>query len=197
MLTDLYVFGDSRLHRASPALKIGGLAVLCTSLFVVEGWPSTAAAGVLVLLGYWLAGLSFRHVWISMRPAFWILAAIFAVQVYQSGWSMGGFVVARLAVLILAASLVTLTTKTSEFIDGIVSALKYAPSWIPKERIALSIALCLRFIPMIRQIFEEVRQAQRARGLDRSVKALIVPLIVRALKKSDDIANAIYSRSFR
>ncbi len=196
MLTDLYVFSDSPLHRASPALKIGGLAVLCTILFVVEGWPTTAAAGALVFLGYWLAGLSFRHAWIVTRPALWVLAAILLVQVYQSGWATGLFVVARLMVLILAASLVTATTRTSEFIDGISRALKYAPSWVPKERIALSIALCLRFIPMIRQIFDEIRQAQRARGLDRNFKALLVPLIVRALKRSDDIASAIYARSF-
>ena len=196
MLTDLYVFGDSPLHRARPAIKIAALVFLCTGLFVVEGWASVAVAGPMVISGFAVAGLKPGHAFASLRPAFWVLAAIFAVQAYVTDLVFAGFVVARFAVLILAAALITLTTKTSEFIGGILSALRYAPAWVPKEQIALAISLCLRFIPLVRSLLNEIRQAQRARGLDHNLTALLVPLVVRTLKTADEVAQAIYSRSF-
>lgn len=196
MLTDLYVPGESPLHRARPAAKILALFVICTALFVFEGWPSLIIGAILVTAGFVTAGLSARHALASLKPALWVLAAIFAVQLYLEDLALAGFVVGRFAVLILAASLVTLTTTASEFVDGIHASLKYAPGWVPKARIALAISLCFRFIPLIRTVLGEVRQAQRARGLDRNPFALLVPLIVRTLKTADEVSEAIYARSF-
>lgn len=196
MLTDLYVFGDSPLHRARPAIKIVALVILCTSLFIVEGWPSVAVGGAMVISGFTLAGLKPRHALVSLRPALWILAAIFIVQAFLVDALFASFVVARFIILILAAALVTLTTKASEFVDGIQSALQYAPRRVPTARIALAISLCLRFIPLVRSVRAEVREAQYARGMDRNLTALLVPLIVRMLKTADEVSQAIYSRSF-
>ncbi|MEG9884339.1 MAG: energy-coupling factor transporter transmembrane protein EcfT [Hyphomicrobiales bacterium] len=196
MLTDLYVFGDSIVHRSRPAIKLALLVMLCTALFVVEGWPSVIVAATLVIIGFALAGLAPRHAFASLRPALWILAAIFVVQAALSDMVFAGFVVARFIALILAAALVTLTTKTSELVDGMEAALEYAPGRFHKERIALAISLCLRFIPLVRSVLDEVRQAQEARGLERNLTALLVPLIVRTLKTADEVSQAIYSRSF-
>lgn len=196
MLTGLHVPGDSPLHRARPAAKIVALIVICTALFVFEGWPSLILGAVLVAAGFVTASLTARHALTSLKPALWILAAIFAVQLYLNDLALAGFVIGRFAVLILAASLVTLTTTASEFVDGIRSSLKYAPEWVPKARIALAISLCLRFIPLLKTVLDEVRQAQRARGLDRNALALLVPLIIRTLKTADEVSEAIYARSF-
>lgn len=196
MVGGTYVFGDSPLHRTRPLVKIASLAVFCTGLFVVEGWGTVIAGGTLVGAGFVVAGLHLRHAAHALRPVFWILAAIFAVQIWLAGPLVAGFVVARFAVLILAAALVTLTTTTGEFVAGIEAALKHAPRWVPKERIALAISLALRFIPLVGSILDEVRQAQRARGHERNLTALLVPLVVRTLKTADDMARAIQSRSF-
>jgi biotin transport system permease protein len=196
MLTGLYVPGESLLHRARPVTKILALIAICTALFVFEGWPSLIIGAVLVAAGFLAARLGARHALTSLRPALWILAAIFAVQLYLNDPALAGFVVGRFAVLILAASLVTLTTTAGEFVDGIHASLKYAPDWVPKARIALAISLCIRFIPLVRTVLDDVRQAQRARGLDRNALALLVPMIVRTLKTADEVSEAIYARSF-
>lgn len=196
MLTDLYLAGNSPVHQVRPVIKIAALVALCTSLFAFEGWGSLLTSAALVAAGFALAGLKPRHAWHSLRPALWVLAAIFVVQLYLAGPPLAAFVVGRFAVLILAAALVTLTTTTSQFVDGIGAALKHTPEWVPKAKIALAISLCIRFIPMIRHVFAEVRQAQHARGLERNFLALLVPLVVRTLKSADEISLAIQSRSF-
>lgn len=195
MLSELYVPGHSPLHRAHPAFKLALLLVYCTTLFAVTH-PVTLGIGAgLVGIGYALGGLKPQHAWLALRPAIYVLAIIFAVQLWLQDLSFATYIVLRFVCLLLAASLVTYTTKASEFIDGIMAALRYAPVWVPKAKIALAMSLVWRFIPMVRGVFDEVREAQSARGLGRNMTALFVPIIVRTLKSADEMAEAIQARS--
>lgn len=195
MLAELYVPGTSPLHRTPPQYMVLGLAVFCTALFLFDGWVMLAIAAALVLLAYLFAGLRPRHAIASLRPVAWVLAIIFVAHVLMNDATHAAFVVARFILMILAASVVTLTTRTSEFVEGIRSLLKYAPSWVPKDRIALAITLTIRFIPAVRKTLAQVRMAQRARGLERSLTATLVPLVVNTLKSADQIAAALEART--
>lgn len=195
MIAESYISGNSVLHRAPPALKIVGLAAYCTIVFMFESWQPLAIAGLLLLCGYGMAGSGWRQIFQGIRPAIPVLAAVFLFQWLTADLSLAGFILIRFACLILAAHLVTTTTRSGEFVDGIMRLLRSAPRWVPAAQIALSVSLALRFIPVIRAIFNEVRMAQRARGLDKSLLALLVPLMVRTLKSGDQIADAIRARS--
>ncbi len=195
MLAELYVPGNSPLHRTPPQYMVLGLAVFCTLLFLYSGWGVLASAAGLVLIAFLIAGLRLRHAVAALRPLVWVLAFIFTVHVLTTDIIQAAFVIARFMVMILAASVVTLTTRTSEFVDGIRALLKYAPSWVPTDRIALAIALTIRFIPSVRQTLAEVRMAQKARGLERSLTATLVPLVVQTLKTADQVSEALEARS--
>lgn len=195
MLAELYASGDSPLHRTPPQYMLLGLAVFCTVLFLFNMWSVLAVAAVLVLAAYVIAGLRLHHAVAALRPVLWVLAFIFAIHVLTTDITQAAFVVARFILMILAASVVTLTTRTSEFVDGIRAMLKYAPSWIPTDRIALAIALTIRFIPSVRMTLAEVRMAQKARGLERNLTATFVPLVVRTLKTADQVSEALEARS--
>lgn len=195
MLIDQYVFGDSPIHRAPPGVKLLALVAFCSLNFIFPGWTSLAISSTILIAGYWLSGVGARCALECMRPALWILGVVFIAQLVLDGVESASFVVARFCLLILGASLVTMTTKTSEFVEGILAGLRHAPSWFPSDQIALAFSLVLRFIPLVRVTLEEVRMAQRARGLDRDIKAIIVPLVVRTLKTGDQIAEAIQART--
>jgi biotin transport system permease protein len=195
MLTDLYIPGDSALHRARPAWKLALLFAYCTAIFVVTHPVMLGAGLVLVALGYGIAGLTARDALTAIRPALFVLAIIFAAQLWLENLGMAIYVTLRLMALLMAAALVTYTTRASEFTEGILALLSRAPKWVPKDKIALAMSLVWRFIPMIRAQFDEVREAQRARGLERNMLALVVPLVVRTLKTADEVAEAITARS--
>lgn len=195
MLTELYLGGASPLHRARPGLKIPALAVFCTSLFLISTWPILILGMCFVGLGYGAAKVPVAVAWRALRPALWVMIAIFAVQIYLADLVTGLFVTLRLSTMILAASLVTLTTRSSELIDGIQSGLSRAPEWVPARQIALALALALRFIPIVRQVLADVTEAQAARGMDRNLRAILVPLTVRLLKMADEMALAIDART--
>lgn len=195
MLTGLHVPGTSRLHRAAPATKLVGLAILCSAVLVVDSPSVLAGAALLVAVLWAIAGLPPRLAAASLRPALWVLALVFAVQFWLAGGVAAALVTARFAILILAASLVTLTTSAAAFLDGFKALLARAPAFVPADDIALALSLALRFIPLVRDVAAEVRQAQAARGLDGDVLALVVPTLVRTLKTADEMAAAIQARS--
>ncbi|MBO9472922.1 energy-coupling factor transporter transmembrane protein EcfT [Shimia sp. R10_1] len=197
-MLDLYSPGHSPLHRMRPSLKMGALMVGATLLMINQSLPITVAAALAILALYPLAQLTLKQAFAQVRPLLWIFVLFFAVQWYFSGLTLATYVVLRLAALILLASLVTLTTRSSDMIDTMTRALRLLrPLGVNPAKVSLAISLALRFIPVLAQIMTEVREAQKARGLERSVIAVAMPMAIRAIKMADDISDAIDSRGYR
>jgi len=197
-MLDLYTPGTSMLHRMSPGPKMAALAIAATALFLQESLLVTALAVVAILALYRVANIPMKTALAQIRPLMWIFVIFFAVQWYFSGLTLAAYVVLRLAALILLASLVTLTTRASDMIDSMTRALRlFKPIGINPDKVSLAISLALRFIPVLGRIATEVREAQKARGLERSVIAVAMPLAIRAIKMADDVSDAIDSRGYR
>ncbi len=121
---------------------------------------------------------------------------IFIVHSLVNSWIEGVYYIIRLTTLFLFSSLVTLTTKTSEMIEAIESFFKpFCKFGFDNKKIALGISLGIRFMPLIKNIYQEVSIAQKARGVDKNLIGLLVPIIIRTLKMADNIADAIEARS--
>lgn len=194
---DLYRPGESLLHRAPAGGKVLALAVLGTAAFLVDDIAVIFGALALTLYGYRACGLPMKSAWSQIRPTLWILLAIFVAQAIFNTWQLGVFVVARFALLLLLAGLLVLTTRASDMIDGIERGLPFLrPIGVNPAKVSLALSLALRFIPVLAQITREVREAQRVRGLETSIIALAIPLIVRTLRMSEDIADAIEARGY-
>lgn len=197
MTLDLYSPGASVLHRLSPGAKILALMLAGTGLFLVESlWLSALALGLAIAL-YPVAGLSRAVLWNQIRPIWWILAILLLAQGIFNSWTFALFLVLRLTALLLLAGLVTLTTRSSDMIAAIERGLSVLrPLGINPAKIGLAFSLALRFIPVLAQATQEVREAQKTRGLERSVLATAIPVAVRTLKMGDEIAQAIDARGW-
>lgn len=186
----------SPLDRLPAGLKLAVLTLAGTVSFFINDWRVLALA-LLGCLG--LATLA-RRPWPTVLAP-WRLGApvIILVGLAQGfeGDPLGGLATAmRLAMLLLLAGLVTLTTRQSDMVDAIAAALRpLRPLGLQPDPLALALSLALRLLPLIAEEAALVRDAQRARGLDRHPLALFVPLIVRVLKMGDDLAEAIDARS--
>ncbi|NDW05852.1 energy-coupling factor transporter transmembrane component T family protein [Jiella pacifica] len=196
MIVGLYRAGDSRLHRAGPGRKLLALILGGTLLLAISSlW--LAALGVLMVLAlYGLAGFGPRILWAQLRPIAFVLAILFLAQLWLATPAEAVLVVLRFAALVLAAGLVTLTTRTSDLVAAIERGLSpLSRLGLDVAKISLAISLAIRFIPAIGQIAGEVREAQLARGRRPSPLTLVVPVIVRLLKMADEITDAIDARS--
>ncbi|GLQ06816.1 energy-coupling factor transporter transmembrane component T family protein [Sneathiella chinensis] len=186
----------SVLHGIRAGWKLLFLVVLGSALFWFERLDLIVVSLACVMMLYRLARFSLATLWDQVRPALLLLVIIFLAQIFLTSPEYAVLIVARFAALILAAALVTLTTPTSEMVAAIEACLKPVRRWVPIEKVSLALSLAIRFIPVIVSITHEVREAQRVRGLDRSLFAVAMPVIIRTLKMGDQIAEALDARSF-
>lgn len=192
----LYFPGRSLVHR-TPALA--KLLLLAVGMVLVglstEGWQLAGAAGSVVAL-YLLAGVPARAAWQQIAPVLWILAFAVPIQALFAGWTVAGFMAARLVIAVALAALFTLTTTVSAVLETFQTLLAPLRRWVDADRVGLLVALTIRCIPLIADIVHEVLDARRARGAHGSLRALAVPVVIRSLYAADAIGEALVARGF-
>lgn len=194
MMDGLYHPGRSWLHRASAGAKLGGLALFSTIVLLapMPVGPSLAFAIALVL--WRSAGLPWA---MARRQILWLapfLLLIVASQLWFADPQEAAGSVLRLLSLMLAATLISAVTSLSAMIDALCAG--FAPFrrfGLRPQRLAFAIGLSIRFIPAVGIMAVELADAARARGARPSL-ALAPPLLIRALKFADQIAEAIEAR---
>lgn len=196
MTPELYLPGRSAVHRVPAGWKVLAVFAAGTALVAIDDLRVLGVVAAGVLGGYRAAGIPWRTAVAQVRVIAPVLAVLCAVQWVTAGAAEAGAGALRLATLVALAALVTLTTRVSDMVEVIERALRpLRHLGLRVDRISLAISMTLRFIPLLTRVAAEVREAQRARGLDRNVLALAVPVLVRALRTADQVAEAIDARS--
>lgn len=191
----LYRPGGSLLHRLPAGAKLLLMvAAGAASVFLDHPWQGGLAV-LAVLGGYLLAGFTLGTAWRQVRPLVWILGTIAVFHVVLGGWEQAAVFLGLVLSLVLLAALVTLTTRTTDMVDAVVRGLgPLRVVGVNPERVGLLLALGIRSVPVVVGLAEEVRDAQRARGLTASPRAFAVPLVVRSLRHADALGDALVAR---
>ena len=189
----LYRPGSTAAHRLPPGVKLAALAALGVALVVLRGPVSGLAALAGAALVAVVARLPVRSV-VGLAPIAGTALLVGAYQTWQRGWPLGVEVGADLLALVLAATVVTATTPTDRLLDLLARTVRPLDRWVSAESFALAVALMLRAIPALGRLFAEVRDAARARGLERSPRAQLVPFVIRAVARARLTGEALAAR---
>lgn len=194
-LTGAYVPGGSPLHRLPVGAKLAGLAASCTALLLLGSpWAMAAAAAVTGLL-YALAGVGARAAWAQVRPVRWFAVVLFGTQWLIAGPATAVLTTSRVVLAVALAGLVTLTTRTSAMLACLERWLGPARVLgVDPFRVSLLLSLAIRSVPVVAGLAARVREAQRARGVEWSLRAFAVPLVVSALRHADALGEALSAR---
>lgn len=194
-LLGLHVPGDTWLHRLGAGPKAGGIAVLGLAVVVLRGpwWALALLAGTVVAA--LVAHLPWRATVRGMTPVLVTAIVLAAYQTWQRGAALGVEVAADLVSAVLAATVVTATTPADRMLDLVVRATRpLQRAGASPETIGLAVALMLRAVPALGRTTAEVRDAARARGLERSPRAVLVPAAVRAVGRARLTGEALAAR---
>jgi biotin transport system permease protein len=191
----LYVPGRSPVHRTPAAWKVVAVFAGSTLVVAIDDARVLGVASACVCLLYGIARIGWRVALRQVRPVVPVLLVLCAVQWMTAGAASAVLVTLRLVTVLLLAMLVTLTTPVSEMVEVIERACRPLERFgVQTGKVSLAISMTFRFIPLLTQVGHEVREAQRARGLERNLLALAVPLLVRALHTAEQVAEAIDAR---
>jgi biotin transport system permease protein len=191
----LYRPGTSIVHRAPAGVKLAALLVGSATLVLARTPRGVGAAALAVAAGYGVARLSVPVLAGQLWPLRWFVGLLVPFQWWVGGWRQVVVVVGTLAVAVAGAGLVTLTTRVSAMLDvlaGLLNPLRRVGA--DPERVALLLALTVRAVPLLADTYAQARDARRARGLERSPRALLVPLVLRTLRHADRLGEALAAR---
>jgi biotin transport system permease protein len=192
----LYSPGRSVLHRTPAGLKLAALAALSVLLFAVpELSVASTALAVVVVLALAGARLTPRQLVAQLRPVWLWLVGLLVFHVLVTDLTTGALAVVRLLALVLGAAVVTTTSRVAELvavIEWLCAPLRLLG--VRPARIGLAIAMTLRFIPLVAERAERIREAQAARGATRPLFLSLVPLLVQVLQLAHTTAEALDAR---
>jgi biotin transport system permease protein len=196
----LYVPRASPVHRAPAGGKLLALAALSVLLFAVPTLAVVAGALVgVVAVGVVVARLPASVLTRQARSVLWWLVALFVLHTLVTDVGTGTVTVLRLLALVLAAAVVTATTRVTAmvaFIERVCWPLQFVG--VRPARIGLVVAMAVRFIPLISERADRIREAQAARGGSvgglRGLTTTVVPLLVQVLQLAHTVSEALDAR---
>lgn len=218
-----YLETNSIFHRLDPRTKLLSTVVLMISFLILKTEMSYAIATVLVYGVLLLSKVPFRAYWKGLKPVLFVLAFTFLyhalftegtviwrwffIEATAEGLQNGAMFVWRIVLLVLTASVLTLTTKPLVLAYGLQKLLApLSRLHVPVEQLSLMVVIAIRFIPTIMQELDRILLAQKARGFDLAALPLpkrifayipiLVPLLVTTVERAEQLACAIEARAF-
>ena len=216
---------ESPMHRLDPRMKITLTLLFMVGIFFVKDIWGFLAFAALIFSAIKLANLKISRVFLSLKPLLYILIFTFVVDIFfvrtgeplftifgfsfmSGGIETAGFMAARMCLLFMGASLLTLCTSNVALTDAMESMLKpFRFLGLHPHEIAMVTSIALRFIPILLDETYKIRDAQSARGASfeygsagKRIKAyvsLFVPLFVSAFRHAEELACAMEARCYR
>ena len=190
------VVGDSVLNRMPASRKLSLLVLAEVAVAVGVRGVGTAVVALAVTTGlYAVARPPTRVVWHALRGVLIVAVVVGAAQWVYADVVRAVVVASQLFVAVALAVLVTLTTGTTELLDALERGLgPLRRLGIDPARVALTLALTVRSVPVVVGLLGELREAGRARGLRPGPVTLGVPLVVRTLQHAEQLGEALAAR---
>ena len=131
----------------------------------------------------------------------------FTIKIYEDGVVTGFFIIARVFILIMFSSLLTLTTKPTDINNGLEAILKpFEYIGLKTSILAMMISIALRYIPTLFNETQKILKAQASRGVDFNegkfkdkvvqIVSLLVPMFVISFKRAAELADAMEARVY-
>lgn len=220
-----YYPGDSMLHKSDPRVKIILTALFMVISFIINSYlvflvfalfTLLAIIGSNIPIGFTLKGLKpilFIMIFAAVINLFFTTGGtrIFPgtiLPVTYEGVDLTIKMTLRLSLLIIGASLLTLTTTPIALTDGIEKLMEpFKKVGFPAHEVAMMMSIALRFIPTLLEETDKIMKAQAARGADfdtgnlvqraKSFIPVLVPLFISAFRRADELATAMEARCYR
>ncbi len=221
-----YLPANSVLHGLDPRIKLMGFVALLAIVFLLDCSYRIIFPLLLALCTIFLSGLGWR-VWVEGLQKIRIMLVVTFVLNFAlnndgrpiqflgcvtpfsyEGLTNATFLTGKIVIVIIFSLALTFTTLPWDIVKGLQFFVN------PFKRIGASVGdafvvlfLALRFVPLLQEEWIRLVQAQESRGVDfssgalaargRRLMSLIVPSMIHAFRKSEELSTAMSMRGFK
>ncbi|WP_405153967.1 energy-coupling factor transporter transmembrane component T family protein [Paenibacillus sp. FSL K6-0108] len=219
-----YIHRDSIIHRLDPRAKLTIVFLFMLSVMLLKSWISYALSAALVVGVVTVSQIPASYIIRGLKPA-WLIVLVTslfhifltqgdrllfeagAITIYEEGVVKAGSIAIRIILLLVIASLLTLTTKLSDLTQAIEELLNPVKRFgVPTQEIAMMISWTIRFIPILINETDTIMKAQRARGVSfnsgnivrrlQSFIPIVVPILLLSFQKAESASLAVEARGY-
>jgi len=183
------------VERVSVGVKYLAFLVLTLPAFLVRQWWLTAALLIVVVALVAAARLGARRGLGLPRGLVVLFVALAAFQALTASWVAGLVLVGNLLLAVWASRLIVMTTPVAALLDALAALAR--PACVfggDPERFALAVAIMLRSVPHLAGEFTAIRQAAKARGVERRLFGQLTQVIVKAVAYGKATGEALDAR---
>lgn len=218
-----YCPGDSPLHRMDPRAKLLLGCAFIAAVLCAQGFAALGVVAVFVLAFYAISRVPPSKAAKSLAPLLFIslFAALLNLFVVQDGATLaqlgfiriseGGvrqclFIGARLVLMMMGMSLITMTTMTLDLTEAFERLLSpFSRIGLPAHELGMIMGIALRFMPQFANELVTIRRAQISRGASaagsaaksvRMLVSLMVPLFASAFRHAETLSAAMDARCY-
>lgn len=218
-----YYKTDSILHNLDPRVKIFATLVYVISIFTFHHFAGFVVAGLFFFAMVWLSKVPMKFLVRGLKPIVMLLVftgilhlfftsgdvvvQMGVLHITKQGIYKCVFVTLRLLLMMLGASLLTLTTTPNRLTDGLEKILRPLNRLhVPVHELAMMMSIALRFIPILVEELDKIMKAQLARGADfeegniikrlKNMMPILVPLFASAMRRANELAYAMDARCY-
>ena len=174
---------------------LGMLVAEVLLVVLVRSLPAAAIAAGLVSTAYLVVGVGPAQMWRTLRVVLLFAVVVVALQAIVLPWQRAVLIGAVMVLAVAIAALVTLTTSATDLLDALERGLEpLRPLGVDPERVALTLALTARTVPVIGGFGIRLREAGRARGVRLGVTPYAVGLVVLTLQHAERVGEALRAR---
>lgn len=218
-----YYPAPSVLHELDPRVKLFGAFMFVISLFINDSYIGYAVVVAAFFTVAFVSKVPIGYILRGVKPVWFIIFLSVVVNLFFTpgdiivqfgrakitwqGVERAFFLALRISLLVLGASILTLTTTPTSLTAGLEKSLGFLRRiGVPVAEMATMISISLRFIPILSEEMDRIMKAQTARGVDfkrggvfkRMLKLIpiLVPLLISAFRRAEDLAMAMDARCY-
>ncbi len=187
---------DTWAHRIRPGVKLAVLAIWTLGIFWLQT-PLSMAVAFAAVLGLVASGggVFLARSVVVLRPLWPFIVLVGLWHLWIDAAAAGVVIVLRLIAAVMAANFVTMTTRLSDMIAVIERlARPLARIGLSPRVLALSMALVIRFVPVMGERLDQITEAWVARARRKPRWRVLVPATLAALDDADHVAEALRAR---
>jgi biotin transport system permease protein len=196
-MTGLHHYPPIWLHRVPTSFKLLALAVVSIMILQIGNLVLLSAALAAVTGFYFAHGVHYALRLRLVAPLWPVMLAIFAAQYFSGGFDTAIALVLRMVLMILLADIVTSSTPMQAMMDTLVVLMRpFRFASATPHKIAFCVALTIRFVPLLLDLWRQQSEAWRARTGRRPSWNLIAPYLSSVLRMADRLAESLDARGF-
>ncbi|MEF3244863.1 MAG: energy-coupling factor transporter transmembrane protein EcfT [Caldisericaceae bacterium] len=218
-----FQYTQSFFHKLNSTVKILLVFYFIIIIFFFKTIQAYLLFFLFCLVLTMFTKINFRSILLSFKPILFLLFFTIFFQllftqgtplihlgkivITKEGLDLSIFIALRLVILTFLTFLLTSTTTTVDLATGfknIAQPLKILK--FPVDELSLMISISLQFVPILFDEADRIMKAQMARGADfesgnifvraKSFLPVIIPLVLNAFNRADELAIAMEARGF-